>query len=54
MGKFHGLEFSIVLHCLNCLADLFDIDTFIVKGVRREFAGLALFSSIQVEKYIMC
>lgn len=44
------MEFSLELHWLDWLADLFDIDTFIVKGVGIEFAGMAL--SIQMEKYL--
>ena len=52
VAKFNGLEFSLELHCFDWLADLFDMDTFILKGVGIEFAGMALCSSIQVEKYL--
>lgn len=48
VGKFKSLKFSLVLHCLDWLADLFDSDTFV--GI--EFAGMALCSSIQMEKYL--
>lgn len=43
-----GQNFTI----FNWLADFFDVDTFIVKGLGIEFAEMALCSFIQMEKYL--
>lgn len=47
---FNGLEFSLKFHCLDRLADLFDVDTLVVKGVGIEFVGMVLCSSTQMKK----